>query len=608
MTQIHWTNPVSGDFTTAADWAGGVVPGAADDAILDAAGAPYTVSASTSGTVESVQTAANATLLVTSGTGPPTGVFTTLTATDGTGVGVNAGEISITAGATLVASGMLDNAGKIALGVQRGFNHGRASLTLDAATTLTGGGTVSLNFQSILGQGADIVLTNTDNTISGAGGIEIAPKTHGGIALVNEAGGVIDANVPGRSDYSTLVVTATLGITNAGVMEASAPSAELYLVTSMIHNTGGEIEATGGGRVGIPEGSIDGGVIFAGGEGSRVNVTNVASATDVSLSTAVGGGIDILNISTVTTAGVIANAGFIQLGFEASDIPALILDGNTTVTGGGTISLEGPLDRIEGTGPNVSLTNVDNTITGNGNLGSGELTLVNQTAGVIEAVASLTIDTGTNTVVNAGLIESSVATEGNILISSPVKNTGTLEAAGGTLSAGGTLTVDGKVTGTGTAVIGGGTLDFNAGFNEKVTFTGTTGVLELAKSVTFLKPIVGFSKTGGTSLDLGDIAFVSADEATYSGTTKSGVLTVTDGTHTAQIHLTGDYTASIFVATSDGRSGTIVIDTTSGNAASAHRFIAAAAGLGRSAGEAVHAGAARADHATMLARPHAMIA
>ena len=49
-------------------------------------------------------------------------------------------------------------------------------------------------------------------------------------------------------------------------------------------------------------------------------------------------------------------------------------------------------------------------------------------------------------------------------------------------------------------------------------------------------------------------------EASFSGDASGGVLTVTDGTHTAHIHLAGDYTASTFVAASDGHGGTIVTD------------------------------------------------
>ena len=66
-----------------------------------------------------------------------------------------------------------------------------------------------------------------------------------------------------------------------------------------------------------------------------------------------------------------------------------------------------------------------------------------------------------------------------------------------------------------------------------------------------------------------------------SGTASGGVLTVTDGTHTAQIKLIGDYFSSTFVAASDGHGGTIVIDYAAPAAAPAAQiFVAAVAGVG----------------------------
>ena len=78
------------------------------------------------------------------------------------------------------------------------------------------------------------------------------------------------------------------------------------------------------------------------------------------------------------------------------------------------------------------------------------------------------------------------------------------------------------------------------------------------------------------------IGFVGADEATFSGTTTSGVLTVTDGTHTAHINLKGDYTGSTFIASDDGNGGVNIVDPARSEtvAASSHRFIAAMAWVG----------------------------
>jgi len=117
--------------------------------------------------------------------------------------------------------------------------------------------------------------------------------------------------------------------------------------------------------------------------------------------------------------------------------------------------------------------------------------------------------------------------------------------------------------------------------------------------------VVGFSTTGGTALDLGDIGFVSSTEATFAGTASGGVLTVTDGTHTAHIVLAGDYRASTFTASSDGHGGTIVVDpTVAAPTATIHRFVAAAASLGVGGGGSMSLGHERwRPHPAMLARP-----
>jgi len=287
------------------------------------------------------------------------------------------------------------------------------------------------------------------------------------------------------------------------------------------------------------------------------------------------------------------------------------------MAGGGTLDLATNLGNATLVGGNGHVfTNIDNTIAGDGYLGAGDLTLINRAAGVIKGMGilegadniALTIDTGANTIVNAGLIESSdlgmVGSDfGNLVIASPIRNGGVLEVAGEIFEA------ELAVTGTGSAVIDRGTLVFAQGFNENVAFTGTSGILELAKSVDFHKSVSGFSATGGTSLDLGDIAFVNSDEAAYSGSATSGALTVTDGIHTAFVKLDGDYLGATFTASSDGHDGTDIVATTPAWPASTHKFIAAAAVLD---GGAAGSSAATRDvwriEPQTLVRPGTMIA
>ncbi|MEO7027269.1 MAG: hypothetical protein ABI056_06915, partial [Caulobacteraceae bacterium] len=185
-----------------------------------------------------------------------------------------------------------------------------------------------------------------------------------------------------------------------------------------------------------------------------------------------------------------------------------------------------------------------------------------------------------------------------------VANAGMIETLGGT------VTVLGAVTGAGAASVNGGLLDFAASFNQNVAFTGATGELELAKSQSYSATIAGFSKSGGESLDLADIGFVGAGEATFKGSKSGGVLTVTDGSHTAHINLTGDYTGSTFVAASDGHGGTLVVDSKSKGAAlpPPPAFVAAMAGMG-GGGTRLEAGdGGRFSAPAMLLAPRAAIA
>ncbi|MGH8277798.1 MAG: hypothetical protein ACRETH_14005, partial [Steroidobacteraceae bacterium] len=290
-----------------------------------------------------------------------------------------------------------------------------------------------------------------------------------------------------------------------------------------------------------------------------------------------------------------ANTGKIALAAGANQAILSIGPAGATLSGAGTVTLgDNAGDEITGSG---MLTN-NETIVGSGLIGGGALTLNNGAVGHIVGAGAtgLTIDTGSNTIANAGLIEA--GSKNAVIVKSVIANTGTLEVVRGT------LTLDGTVTGSGSAKINGGTLDAEAAFSESVTFIGGKGVLELAQSQTYAGSVSGFSLTGASSLDLRDIGFVSSTEATFSGTATSGVLTVTDGTHTAHITLVGDYRASTFTASSDGHGGTIVVDPTA-PAITAHRFIAAAAGLGGAVGgTAIQTSQGPPVRELMLASPH----
>jgi hypothetical protein len=66
--------------------------------------------------------------------------------------------------------------------------------------------------------------------------------------------------------------------------------------------------------------------------------------------------------------------------------------------------------------------------------------------------------------------------------------------------------------------------------------------------------------TGQDIIDFADIDPTTVHTPTFSGTSLGGTLSVTDGYHTANVILLGNYLASMFIASSDGHGGTSVID------------------------------------------------
>src|SRR5262249_55124024 len=94
--------------------------------------------------------------------------------------------VDIANGHSLTLKGAIHNHGTIDLASVSSFSP--TSLLIDAGgVTLDGGGTITLEDQDwnhIKGSGK---LTNVDNTIAGSGALD------GGLTLVNQAGGTIDA-------------------------------------------------------------------------------------------------------------------------------------------------------------------------------------------------------------------------------------------------------------------------------------------------------------------------------------------------------------------------------------------------------------------------------
>jgi hypothetical protein len=250
--------------------------------------------------------------------------------------------------------------------------------------------------------------------------------------------------------------------------------------------------------------------------------------------------------------GIIDNSGTIELNSTGSETDLELIEHGITLQGHGQVILSDSSENvITGTVSDVTLTNVDNTISGAGHLGDSVMILVNQGTIIATGTNSLEIDTGANTIVNSGTLEATGS--GGLVIESNLDNSGLLWANGANIE------VHGSVTG-GTALMdGAATIEFGAATSANVTFdAGATGTLKLVDSFDFSGIVSGFNQND--HIDLVDMAFGAGTAAGYvenqAGT--GGTLSVTDGAHTVNIALLGQYSADDFTVAADSTSGTLV--------------------------------------------------
>jgi hypothetical protein len=104
----------------------------------------------------------------------------------------------------------------------------------------------------------------------------------------------------------------------------------------------------------------------------------------------------------------------------------------------------------------------------------------------------------------------------------------------------------------------GGSVEIGPASSDVAIFAGKTGTLKLDNSASFFGTVAGM--TGQDTIDFADIDPSKVQRTSFSGNSSGGMLTVTDGMHTANIALLGNYLASIFVPSSDGHGGTTVVD------------------------------------------------
>jgi len=321
-----------------------------------------------------------------------------------------------------------------------------------ASVTLTGSGTVTMGNNTnnrIYGAAGTDVLTNVNNTIQGSGQIGVAQ-----MGLINQSAGIIDAN-----QSNTLTLDTSNGTTNTGTLEATAGGTLVFAGADTYTNTGGTILASGTNSVV----SLQGTVTIVGG---TLNTASGGLIQDTSGNPTLSGVTNkgtyqVLNDQATQLVGTLTNQGTVQLN-SVGNATELQANGAVTLTGGGAITMSDNnnnylLQSVAGS----SMTNVNNTISGSGNIGNGAMAFTNDAGGTVDATSAsshtLTIQTGTATATNLGLMEA--GSGGSLVLDGTIVNTngttnGTIKALnGGTVTLNSATITGGTLTTAGTGVI-----------------------------------------------------------------------------------------------------------------------------------------------------------
>ena len=518
MTQTNatWAQGISGDWTAAANWAAGVVPGitgtitSTDTASLSVGGTyTVTVGATSAWSIGSVSVAApGATLLVGSG-----------------GLAVSSG-VTLTAG-TLMLGGMLtggtvsERGGTLAV-QSASYSAGLNSVTLDGALNLSGAGLrlglVGANqFLGASGSGAgSILLTGAGTTLSVTDSETLAnlSLTFGSTSssaavlqlgsyfaqsLTLGSGAVV--NVTGRALISNLAQTVSKQVLNSG---------SISVASGGLLEVGTEVQLASGG-----------------GSGALAIQSGGTLQLDGSYTTAGLKSLVTSDAGTVVVTGLLDNSGATLTLGSGGTLPALVLQGGTLK--GGTVKVaSGSLSLLSG---GTTYTPISSTLDGVTLQGTLDLSAAaGSTPGANQVLFrdGLTLQgasgSGPGTVLLTGAGQSLLAADGETLDNAAITLGNATAAATLGAASGGALTLGTHATMTvsGLARIAGGS------FTNNGTIQVTSGSrLDIAAGTTLGAGMGTLSLASGSTLELDGAVTSGALKALV--TTGGGVVEV-DGT------------------------------------------------------------------------------
>ncbi|XVO83062.1 VCBS domain-containing protein [Pseudomonas chlororaphis] len=361
-----------------------------------------------------------------------------------------------------------------------------------------------------------------------------------------------DDNLTGSSGADTFVFAQPIGNNQIYNFDVTADKIDLIGFTGVTAFADLSIsnDANGNALVSIGSGQT---VTLRGVDATDLGEANFRFDTDPL--THNSGTLTIADSAIMPFGGSLHNSGTIELGSAGNETSLEILFRGATLTGGGQVLLsDNAQNVIFGGSADTVLTNVDNRISGAGQLGAGQMILANAGLILASGMNSLVLDTGTHTISNSGVLESTGT--GGMTVASAVENTGHLWANGGDLR----LLAD--VTGNGNATIDGdASLTFAGAAHTSVAFHGAGAgslVIAQAEAAGSLVGILGLESDD--LLTFGDLAFGANTQLSYTANASGagGLLTVDDGAHRAEVNLLGHYSAEDFQVTDGGEAGTQV--------------------------------------------------
>ena len=537
VTTETWTGSGSNsDWSNASNWNNGAI----------ASGENILINLTTAATVDDASfTIGNLTL---SNAGDSVTTNSGVTLTVGSGIS-NAGTIAVGNNSFLNVTGNITNSGAMTLN-----STGNATeLVLNGNVVLSGGGTLTLsnNAQNyIFGSNSLFQLTNQE-TIQGAGQIG-----HAQMALVNS--GTINAN-----QSAGMTIDANDGLTNTGTIEATS-GATLALASTSAINTGGTISAnagivqvnsstinggnvtvTGAGQLQLNTATIEGGTIT----NSATGTILIASGTNLlggTINNSAGGLLNIANNVTLDLqGGTYTQLGAVQIN-STGNFSELVLEGNVTLSRGSVTLSNNSQNYIFGQVATDTLTNQE-TISGAGQIGHGQMTLVNSGTINSNQSAGMTIQANGG-ITNTGTLE---ATSGSTLA---LTSTGVVSNTGGTISANtGTIQVNSSTVNGGTITLtGASALQLNTATISGGTITNSSsGTFDIASGGNVLAGTI--NNSAGGLFEISNNASLVLQGGTYA---QLG---------TVQLNSTGNFTELILDGNVTLSGGTVTLSNNSQN-------------------------------------------